>query len=144
MLKRGWKKKLDEVKDDIAKEDFAVFVRSIFEEEALSKFLSFDLDWFKTFFGKAMDYPVNIVKKRGRQALLKRPQVTVGTIHSVKGGEADIVFLFPDLSYQGFLQYGQQGFGGRDAIKRMFYVGMTRAREGLILCKPCGNKYVKL
>jgi len=144
VLKRGWKKQLDAVKDDISKEDFALVVRDIFEEEALPKFLSFDLDWYKSLFGKAMDYPVSIVKRRGRQALLKRPQVTVGTIHSVKGGESDIVFLFPDLSYQGFLQNGQQGFGGRDAIKRMFYVGMTRAREGLILCKPCGSRYVKL
>jgi hypothetical protein len=35
--------------------------------------------------------------------------VIVGTIHSVKGGEADVVFLFPDLSPAGDAAYQKHG-----------------------------------
>jgi len=31
----------------------------------------------------------------------------VGTIHSVKGGQADVVYLFPDLSRAGDAQYNR-------------------------------------
>jgi superfamily I DNA/RNA helicase len=64
--------------------------------------------------------------------LLERPQVIVGTIHSVKGGEADVVILFPDLSQAGDAAYQRYG-PPRDAVIRTFYVGMTRAREALYL-----------
>jgi superfamily I DNA/RNA helicase len=56
----------------------------------------------------------------------------VGTIHSVKGGEADVVFLFPDMSQAGDAAYQRHG-PARDAVIRLFYVGMTRAREALYL-----------
>ena len=46
VLKRGWKKKLDGVADDIADEHLALLVREIFEPDALAKFLEFDLDWY--------------------------------------------------------------------------------------------------
>lgn len=57
------------------------------------------------------------------------PMVVVGTIHSVKGGQADNVILYPDLSPQGkesWLNYP-------DAIIRQMYIGMTRARKRLYL-----------
>jgi superfamily I DNA/RNA helicase len=57
-----------------------------------------------------------------------------GTIHSVKGGEADAVFLFPDLSRSGDLAYRRYG-ADRDSVIRLFYVGMTRARKSLYLCQ---------
>jgi superfamily I DNA/RNA helicase len=68
------------------------------------------------------------------RALEESPRVIVGTIHSVKGGEADVVFLFPDLSPAGdsaYQLYGPQ----RDAVIRLFYVGMTRARQTLYICQ---------
>ena len=61
-----------------------------------------------------------------------KPRVIVGTIHSVKGGEADNVYLFPELSPSGYLDY--TGYNA-DRIYRLFYVGMTRARENLMLCQ---------
>jgi superfamily I DNA/RNA helicase len=83
---------------------------------------------------RRVQYPAEIVRRRGPQALLKAPQVVVGTIHSVKGGQADVVYLFPDLSQAGDAQY--QRFGPpRDSVIRLFYVGATRARETLYVCQ---------
>ncbi|MCE5308667.1 MAG: ATP-binding domain-containing protein [Acidobacteriales bacterium] len=57
----------------------------------------------------------------------------VGTIHSVKGGQADVVYLFPDLSQAGDAHYAHGG-ASRDSVIRQFYVGATRARERLYIC----------
>ena len=54
--------------------------------------------------------------------------------NSVKGGEADVVFLFPDLSMAGSREWDNRDT--RPSILRLFYVGMTRARETLVLCSP--------
>jgi superfamily I DNA/RNA helicase len=62
------------------------------------------------------------------------PKVVVGTIHSVKGGQADVVYLFPDLSQAGDAQYNRGG-AARDSAIRVFYVGLTRARETLYICQ---------
>ena len=51
----------------------------------------------------------------------------------MKGGEADVVYLFPDISPQSY-EGIQRGVEGRDAVIRQFYVGMTRAREELVVC----------
>ena len=54
--------------------------------------------WWRSRVNGAMQnriqFPTDIASVRGSQALLDRPQVIVGTIHSVKGGEADVVVLF--------------------------------------------------
>ena len=81
-----------------------------------------------------IQFPADIAAKYSPRALLERPKVIVGTIHSVKGGEADVVYLFPDLSQAGDAHY--QRFGPlRDAVIRLFYVGATRARETLYICQ---------
>lgn len=96
-----------------------------------------DLDWFKSNLLKSKEklyeFPIRIVKNLGKQSLEKTPQITVGTIHSVKGGEAEIVYLIPDLSGAGMKEYLQWGLP-RDSVCRMAYVGLTRAKETLILC----------
>jgi superfamily I DNA/RNA helicase len=86
-------------------------------------------------FRKRIQLPASIAARRGSQALVETPQVIVGTIHSVKGGEADVVFLFPDLSPAGERQY-RRGGPQRDSVIRQFYVAVTRARETLYLCSP--------
>ncbi len=94
------------------------------------------LSWWRNRVNGAMQnriqFPADIAAVRGPQALLEKPQVIVGTIHSVKGGEADAVVLFPDLRQAGDAAYQRYG-PPRDAVIRMFYVGMTRARESLYL-----------
>ena len=69
--------------------------------------------------------------------------VVVGTIHSVKGGEADDVIIFPDISLAGQREV-EASSDGRDAAIRQFYVGMTRARERLIICNPAGRFHVSI
>jgi len=66
------------------------------------------------------------------------PRVVVGTIHSVKGGEASAVVLCPDLSPAGQAERGTEE--GRDASIRLHYVGVTRASESVTICAPASAK----
>jgi DNA helicase-2/ATP-dependent DNA helicase PcrA len=95
--------------------------------------LARDVDWFQRHATKdakaKLAYPVAVATAQGAEALTTPSRVVVGTIHSVKGGEADCVLLFPDVSYRGYQE--QQTPQGEDAAIRQFYVGMTRAREAL-------------
>lgn len=80
-----------------------------------------------------------VFKVLGRPKEEQRPRVIVGTIHSVKGGEADVVYLFPDLSPSGFLDF--TGYN-KDRVRRLFYVGMTRAKEKLYLAGSASHRSV--
>jgi superfamily I DNA/RNA helicase len=86
-----------------------------------------------TFHGR-VQFPVAVALAGGPRALEESPRVIVGTIHSVKGGEADAVFLFPDLSPAGEAAYQRHG-PQRDSVIRLFYVDMTRARHTLYICQ---------
>jgi DNA helicase-2/ATP-dependent DNA helicase PcrA len=92
---------------------------------------------------KRTEFPIHIARKRGPQALVDEPKIVVGTIHSVKGGERDVVYLFPDLSQAGDAQYARGG-GPRDSVVRQFYVGVTRARECLYICGRSSNMAIPL
>ncbi len=86
-----------------------------------------------------MEYALKVYHKRGPQGLQAVPKIIVGTIHSCKGGEADIVNLFPDISFAAWRQQMEDP-EMEDALYRMFYVGMTRARERLNIMSPILNK----
>lgn len=88
-----------------------------------------------------LEYPVTVAKKRGKDALRAEPRVIVSTVHGIKGGEADVVYVFPDLSLAGFSKW-EFGTEDRDAVRRLFYVAFTRAKESLILCDPSGRNSV--
>jgi len=90
-----------------------------------------------------VQFPVAVALGRGPEALEESPRVIVGTIHSVKGGQADVVFLFPDLSRAGDAAYLRHG-PDRDSVIRLFYVGMTRARHTLYLCQSESSMAVVL
>lgn len=111
-----------------------------------------DLEWYernllasKT---SSLAYSLNVARKYGGQALQEQPTaqggagIIVGTIHSVKGGEADVVYVFPDLSRAGFEGWLMRG-PRHDAVSRQFYVAFTRAREELVLCEPSGSNAVQ-
>jgi superfamily I DNA/RNA helicase len=82
-----------------------------------------------------LGFAQRIMREHGLRALERTPSVIVGTIHSVKGGEADRVLVFPDLSPAAYQDSSGEGM---DKTLRVFYVGMTRARERLILATPSG------
>ncbi len=82
-----------------------------------------------------LEYPLRILEKEGGFGLESPPQIIVGTIHSVKGGQADRVYVCPDLSLAGYREWMKDG-RGHDAIVRQFYVAATRAKEELYFCSP--------
>lgn len=121
-------------------------VGAMFKPEHHSAVLSCDMDWWekhlKHIDQKRQQYALTVARKRGTDALREQPKMIVGTIHSVKGGEADVVYLLPDLSGAAYFEGWRRGGDGRDAIIRQFYVGMTRARHELVLCAPSGPERV--
>jgi len=60
------------------------------------------------------------------------PRITASTIHGSKGGEADNVVLFTDLSAaaDNAMQINP------DDMHRVFYVGVTRTRQNLYIVEP--------
>lgn len=89
----------------------------------------------------SMAYGFAMVNRYGAAVLREKPRIIVGTIHSVKGGEADNVIVFPDLSRAAFNQWNGKP-AMRDSVRRTFYVGMTRARHGLYLAGASSNMAV--
>lgn len=83
-------------------------------------------------------YALNVAVRNGKATLRQEPKVIVGTVHSVKGGEASVVLVSPDLSAAAAGQWtGETGTReDMDSIRRVFYVAFTRARERLVLCEP--------
>jgi superfamily I DNA/RNA helicase len=127
---------------------------SLLDGDSLTSFLAAStagqselLNWWRARIGRdfrgRVGFPADVVARRGEPALANPPQVIVGTIHSVKGGQADVVYLFPDLSRAGATAYSQSG-PLRDSVVRVFYVGATRARETLYICDPAGAEAARL
>ena len=108
---------------------------------AAEKATAGDVGWLQSnlldTYRKPIGYACNILEARGPKALKDQPKITLGTVHSVKGGEASIVVLFPDLSPAGYQEWTTPG-EARDSVRRMFYVGMTRAKEELYWAQPVG------
>jgi superfamily I DNA/RNA helicase len=72
-------------------------------------------------------------------ALLRRgekfnstPRIELSTIHGSKGGEADNVVLFTDVSPAA----SKAAEDDPDELHRVFYVGVTRTRQNLYLIEP--------
>ncbi len=63
------------------------------------------------------------------------PKITIGTIHQSKGLEADRVILFTAMNARTYLQMKTE------YERRVWYVGVTRAREELYLWVPGKGKF---
>lgn len=73
--------------------------------------------------------------------LLERPRITLSTIHGVKGGEADNVFLVSDVArkcYENMVRHKS------DEERRVFYVAASRAKERLVINNPMTPRYYDL
>jgi len=65
-------------------------------------------------------------------SLTDKPKIHLSTIHGAKGGEADNVMLFTDISRATH----EEMEINPDDTHRLFYVGVTRARNELHIIKP--------
>ena len=61
---------------------------------------------------RSVRYPLTVARNLGAHALSATPLISVSTIHSVKGAEADVVYLFPDISRAA---WGELNGGPADA-----------------------------
>lgn len=105
-----------------------------FGEEAMLKWLESRLLRSKA---PGWEFAISILRRHGREALVAKPRVVLGTIHSVKGGEADSVYIVPDLSRAGERAW-RGSRASRDAIVRQFYVAMTRTKDRVTLVGNAG------
>lgn len=78
-----------------------------------------------------LEYPIRVAEKHGGAALREQPRLVLGTIHSTKGAESQCVYLIPDIAPSARRQWVTPE--GETATRRLFYVGMTRAREKLVV-----------
>jgi len=106
-------------------------------EEGFAALMSKDASWLVRQIKdpkkrKRMAYQARVVQKHGPDTLTENSSIILGTIHSVKGGEADNVYVVPDLSIAGREAWHQS----EDPIIRQLYIGMTRARQNLFLVRP--------
>jgi len=92
--------------------------------EAMDAFPTQERDYFRS------------VRARGEK-LLGPARIKISTIHGVKGGQADNVLLLTDISLSAY----NSMVNDADDETRVFYVGMTRARENLYLMTPQSNLY---
>lgn len=142
VMRRGSKKALADADHTrpVLIEDLA----AIFEEGALDQMLAaFEnnwtdlLDWWRGTLAAShrpkAEFAAQIALRGGVDALSAEPAAVVGTIHSVKGGQADVVYLWPDLSRAGWSEFERFG-QPRDSVIRLMYVGMTRAKQELYWC----------
>jgi DNA helicase-2/ATP-dependent DNA helicase PcrA len=74
------------------------------------------------------------VENRGEN-ISERPRITLSTIHGAKGGEADNVVLYTDISYASVRESNASQEGDND-LHRTFYVGVTRTKQQLFLMSP--------
>lgn len=148
VMKHGAKAIMKKMRRDPEIPTLDVLRDVIFLEDALGAAFMGDLGWYENHIlgskRPAMRFPLQILKKRGSATLRGLPKLIVGTVHSVKGGEADAVFLCPDLSAEGGRGWSRRGSGEAESVRRMFYVGATRPRESLIVCSPATDTYVNL
>jgi superfamily I DNA/RNA helicase len=87
-------------------------------DQALDKIVPEDRAYFKTV--------------EARTGFDNAPKIEIATIHAVKGREADNVVVIPDMTNKTFQGYRDNP----DAEHRVWYVGVTRAKNRLITVEP--------
>jgi superfamily I DNA/RNA helicase len=71
------------------------------------------------------------ILRRG-ESLTKVPRINIGTIHSVKGGEATNILLLTDMSAKTY----NSAQIDHDSEARVWYVAATRAKQNLHIIQP--------
>jgi len=84
------------------------------------------------------EYLISVL--RNGESLTKTPRIKLATMHGSKGGEADNVVLLSDVAPRTF----DEMMDRPDDEARVFYVGITRARETLYIVTPNTGYYYDL
>jgi Superfamily I DNA and RNA helicases len=145
--KRGFNNAIELLRDDDPWSILSALLKEITKPEAMTDILTRQpnvlLRYAAAKYEKTLTYLVRLIELNGKEVLEKEPRILLGTIHSVKGGEADNVIVFPDLSPSWFELMQQDGWEGRDSVLRLFYVALTRARKRLIVGDPATRFYME-
>lgn len=112
---------------------------TLFDLETLREHMGVKLTgaWFDVLLGistRDRDYYREVL--RHGESLKDTPRIKISTIHAAKGGEADNVVLFSDMSKRCFDEYKQFP----DEMHRVFYVGVTRAKHNLYIIESKTSK----
>ena len=144
---KGGRQAVRDLKDDEEGTVSIDTITKLLTEEAMDAALSGDLNWYQEQLVasklQTSLFPLQIARLRGPETLRKQPQAVVGTIHSTKGAEADVVYVFPDLSRAGMSEWSG-ATNQRASVFRLFYVAMTRAKETLVICNPATRAHVNI
>ena len=92
--------------------------------EALGKISAYEREYFIA------------ARKRG-ETLVNKPRIKISTIHGSKGGEADNILLMTDIAPRTY----DEMIRDFDSELRVFYVGVTRAKQNLHLLVPQTNVF---
>lgn len=95
-------------------------------EHTVNRNVSWLLDHLLGNAPKGMRQALMVALRNPQLVLEGRARVWLGTIHSVKGGEADWVYLWPGYTRKAARSHP-------DTLHRLMYVAATRARKGLVL-----------
>jgi len=128
-VKHSYKKVLEEALED------EEMVRN---EDLVDQFgLLYQGRWQGAFFDRSqfeIDYYTRVDEGYG---FADKPLVRLSTIHSAKGDEADNVVIIPDMTPRTARGYREDP----DNEHRVFYVGVTRAKQRLYIGSPMAANY---
>lgn len=146
IFSRGGSAAIQGLSDEASDEEIADTCKAWFTEEALRAIVPRpDLTWYLSHVkgsDNLRDYVEQVIGRYGVQKLQERPQIQIGTVHSYKGGEADIVWLNPDLSLEAS-SAAHKNPQAAEEMRRVFYTGVTRAKEGLLLAEASTRNCVR-
>ena len=107
--------------------------------------------WFwilrRNFKPRQVRHFIRLLRRYGQKELDKDPLITIDTIHSVKGGEANHVVLYGKGNYPS--DYENKNKSDKSDERKVWYTGATRARKTLHLLRssykfnyPIGQDYL--
>lgn len=142
--KRGVKTWVRDINDRDNRTATFEALMKLFPERVMTALYDGDIGAWQQFLSadqrRVSEFTVQVATSRGARTLREEPRIVVGTIHSVKGGEADHVYLWPDVS-SAAAQHFYDRRSPDAATIRTFYVGMTRAKQALHLLPPVPRGY---
>lgn len=92
---------------------------------------------FDKFSGNLRSHLVSSYNYNGVKDFGVSPRIIINTLHGCKGAEAENVVLLPDMTKKTYSNYEISA----ETEIRVFYVGITRARERLIILSPRSQRY---